>query len=74
MTLDQLPVQQYAIITSVYPDTILYRRLLEMGFVKHTKIMVLKKAMTQDPIQVELRGYVLTLRKTEASQIEVIAL
>ena len=46
-------------------------RLLEMGVTKGTEIKVVKLAPLGDPIQIELRGYHLSLRKQEAERIEI---
>ena len=47
------------------------RRLLDMGFVKGTRVDVLKVAPLGDPIEIKVKGYNLTLRKDEADAIEV---
>lgn len=47
------------------------RRLLEMGLVRGTTLKVLRKAPLGDPIEVELRGYLLSLRREEAEHILV---
>ncbi len=46
-------------------------RLMEMGVLQGTEIEVVRLAPFGDPIEVELRGYRLSLRKQEAEQIEV---
>ncbi|MDP6977825.1 MAG: FeoA family protein [Myxococcota bacterium] len=46
-------------------------RLLEMGVMTGTEIEVVKLAPFGDPIEIELRGYRLSLRKREAEQIEI---
>ena len=47
------------------------RRLIEMGITPGTKITVLKRAPLGDPIEILLRGYSLTIRGTDAEQIQV---
>jgi len=47
------------------------RRLQEMGFVKGTIVKVLRKAPLGEPIEFEVRGYKISLRKNEADNIEV---
>ncbi len=47
------------------------QRLLELGFVPGTVVRVVRYAPFGDPIEVELRGYHLSLRKAEAALIEV---
>ena len=48
------------------------RRLVDMGLTPGTKITVKKTAPFGDPIEVTLRGYELSLRKEDASQIELL--
>lgn len=48
------------------------RRIMDMGITKGTKIYVRKVAPLGDPIEVTVRGYELSLRKDEASCVEVI--
>jgi ferrous iron transport protein A len=49
----------------------LRRRLMDMGITKGTEIYVRKVAPLGDPIQITVRGYELSLRKSEAESIEV---
>ena len=47
------------------------KRLLEMGFVKGTEIAVEKVAPLGDPMELVLRGYHLSLRRSEANDVYV---
>ncbi|MDD7267865.1 MAG: ferrous iron transport protein A [Lachnospiraceae bacterium] len=47
------------------------RRIMDMGITKGTEIYIRKLAPLGDPIEVTVKGYELTLRKDEASLIEV---
>jgi len=47
------------------------KRFLTMGITNGTSLRVVKKAPLGDPIEVEIRGYRLSLRKDEADYIEV---
>ena len=49
----------------------LRRRIMDMGITRHTEIYVRKVAPLGDPLEVKVRGYELTIRKSEASIIEV---
>ncbi|MEE0965733.1 MAG: FeoA family protein [Bacilli bacterium] len=71
MTLDQIKPGQSIIIVKVNGQGLLRRRLLEMGLTPNTHVKVRKVAPMGDPIEVYLRSYVLTLRKEDASMIEV---
>ena len=47
------------------------RRIMDMGITKGTEIFVKKVAPLGDPIELTVRGYELSLRKTDAENIEV---
>ncbi len=47
------------------------RRLLEMGFTPGAEIRLLRAAPLGDPLEFELRGYRISLRRNEAEKIEV---
>lgn len=47
------------------------RRLFDMGVTPMAEVTLRKKAPLGDPLEVTLRGYELTLRKTEAACVEV---
>ena len=71
MTLDELAIGQEATIVTVGGEKIFRRRLLDMGLTPRTKVMIRKVAPLGDPIELRLRGYLLTIRKEDAKQIEV---
>lgn len=71
MTLDQLAIGQEATILTVGGEGALRRRLLDMGLTPKTKVMIRKVAPLGDPIELRLRGYLLTIRKEDAQRIEV---
>ena len=47
------------------------RRLMEMGLTRGAKFEVLRYAPMGDPIEIRVRGYNLSLRKSEAAEIQV---
>ena len=69
MTLDKLPVGASARILAVGGDGALRRHLLDMGLTPKTMVKVQKVAPMGDPIELQLRGYELTLRLDDARQI-----
>ena len=71
MTLDMLKVGESGIIKSVGGEGELRLRLLDMGLILKTKVMVRKMAPMGDPIEIHLRGYELTLRIEDAKKIEI---
>nr|WP_048060705.1 FeoA family protein [Methanothermus fervidus] len=46
-------------------------RFFDMGLVPGTKVKVVKRAPLKDPIEIEIKGYLLSLRSEEAQYIEV---
>lgn len=71
MTLDKLAIGQSAKIIAVGGEGSLRNRLIDMGFIPKTTVMLRKVAPMGDPIEIRLRGYELTLRKEDASVITV---
>ena len=71
MTLDKLPIGKEAVITAVGGEGALRCRLLDMGIIPHTKIMIRKVAPMGDPIEIHMRGYELTIRLEDAQKIDV---
>ena len=47
------------------------RRLIDMGLIRGTQGQVLREALLRDPIELQIKGYRLSLRRSEARQIEV---
>ena len=72
MTLDKLPIGKRAVITSVGGEGNLRNHLLDMGIIPKTVVSVRKTAPLGDPIEISVRGYTMTLRKDDASKIEVL--
>lgn len=67
--LDEFAVGQHGVILSVAGDGRIRRRLFDMGVTPGAEVMLRKKAPLGDPIEVTMRGYELTLRKTEAAAV-----
>ena len=51
--------------------SVVKRRIMDMGLTKGTLVYVRKVAPLGDPVEVTVRGYELSLRKEDASMIEV---
>ena len=68
-TLDEFLIGQSGVITAVGGDGQIRRRLFDMGVTPGAEVMLRKKAPLGDPIEVTMRGYELTLRKTEAPAV-----
>lgn len=71
MKLDQLSLGKPAVITKVGGEGALRCRLLDMGIIPQTKVMVRNIAPLGDPLEIRLRDYTLTIRKEDAEKIEV---
>jgi len=70
-TLDTLKPGACATVFSVGGEPRIRRRLLEMGFVSGTSVRVVRLAPLGDPMQIELHGYHISLRRSEARSIVV---
>lgn len=71
MTLDKLEPKSSAYIKAVNGDGALRHHLLDMGLTPGAEVTLEKIAPMGDPIQFQVRGYELTLRKAEAAKIEI---
>jgi len=71
MTLKDLGIGKSGLVLAVNGEKVLRRRLLEMGITPRTTVTVKKAAPMGDPIELLLRGYVLSLRLDDAEKITV---
>lgn len=72
MNLSQLQNGESGVITKVLGRGAFRKRITEMGFVKGQKVTVVKNAPLKDPVEYNVMGYDLSIRRSEASLIEVI--
>jgi ferrous iron transport protein A len=70
-SLDQLRVGQRARVQAIAGDDALVQRLLEMGLLEGEEIEVAGFAPLGDPIEIYLRDYRLSLRRSEAARVAV---
>jgi ferrous iron transport protein A len=70
-TLDTLVPGQRGIIESIAGDDALVQRIWEMGLTEGEPVEVVAFAPLGDPIEIQIRSYNLSLRKSEASRIHV---
>lgn len=66
-TLDTFEIGETGIVKNVVADGRIKRRIFDMGITNGAEIFLRKKAPLGDPIEVTVRGYELTLRKSEAA-------
>lgn len=65
-TLDQFAIGEHGVVRKVAGEGKIKRRLFDMGITPGAEILLRKKAPLGDPLEVTIRGYELTLRKSEA--------
>lgn len=70
-TLDELQVGEKGVITRIGAIGEIKKRLMEMGVVAGSRIEIERLAPLGDPIEVLIKGYHLSIRKSEAQGIEV---
>ncbi|RLI12764.1 hypothetical protein DRO35_02230 [Candidatus Bathyarchaeota archaeon] len=70
--LSELEPGEKGVISRVMGDRITRRRLLDMGLTRGTEILVVRKAPLGDPIEFLLKGYNLSLRKSECESIYIL--
>ncbi len=71
MTLKDLRPGQEGTVLSVAAVGPMKRRIMDMGITPGVGIKVIKVAPLGDPIEINVRGYELSLRKEEAQQIQI---
>jgi ferrous iron transport protein A len=71
MRLNELAVGGKARVTGIVGADEIGIRLLEMGLTPGTSVTILGTAPLGDPIELELRGYRLSVRKSEAARVEI---
>jgi ferrous iron transport protein A len=69
--LSKLPIGARGRVTQIDGDDEVSIRLMEMGLVPGVEFVLLGVAPLGDPLELELRGYRLSIRKTEAARIMV---
>ena len=71
-TLKDVKVGQTATVAKLHGEGPVRRRIMDMGITKGGEIYVRKMAPLGDPMELNLRGYELSLRKADAEMIEII--
>ena len=70
-TLNDLKPGQEGTVVSIGEKGPMKRRIMDMGVTPGTLIKVIKVAPLGDPIEVNIRGYELSIRRAEAEQIQI---
>lgn len=70
-TLKNVKVGQTVKVVKLHGEGALRRRIMDMGLTKGVEIYVRKVAPLGDPIEINVRGYELSLRRADAEMVEV---
>lgn len=70
-TLREVPVGETAKVVKLHGEGATRRRIMDMGVTKGVEVYVRKVAPLGDPVEVNVRGYELSIRKEDAQMIEV---
>ena len=70
-TLNDIPVGATTKVVRLHGEGAVKRRIMDMGITKGAEISIRKIAPLGDPIELTVRGYELSIRKDEASKVEV---
>ena len=70
-TLRQIPCGQTVTVQKLQGEGAVKRRIMDMGITKGASIYVRKVAPLGDPVEVTVRGYELSLRKSDADMVLV---
>ena len=71
-TLKEASIGQTVKVVKLHGEGAVKRRIMDMGITKGVEIYVRKVAPLGDPVEVNVRGYELSLRKSDAEMIEVV--
>ena len=69
MTLRDLKIGETGVIAKVNTTGALKQRFMDMGLTKNVEVKIIKIAPLGDPIEIEVRGYNLSIRKADAENI-----
>lgn len=70
-TLREVPIGSTVKVVKIHGEGAVRRRIMDMGLTKGVDVTVRKVAPLGDPIQLNVRGYELSIRKADAKMVEV---
>ncbi len=70
-TLRQAKIGETVKVVKLHGEGAVKRRIMDMGITKGVEVFIRKVAPLGDPVEVNVRGYELSLRKADADMIEV---
>lgn len=71
-TLKEVKVGESVTVVKLHGEGAVKRRIMDMGLTKGTEVQVRKVAPLGDPMELNVRGYELSIRKADAEMIEII--
>ena len=69
--LSELEPGDKGVVVKIVGSSSTRRRIMDMGVVRGTKVVLIRRAPLGDPVELEIRDYNLSLRKREAENIYV---
>ena len=70
-TLRDVKIGETAKVVKLHGEGAVKRRIMDMGITKGVEVYIRKVAPLGDPLEVNVRGYELTIRKADAEMIEI---
>ena len=70
-TLKDAKIGQSVVVLKLHGEGAVRRRIMDMGITKNVEVFIRKAAPLGDPLEVNVRGYELSLRKADAEMIEI---
>jgi len=70
-SLDQIGVGERVRIVGIPGDDAIVHRLLEMGLTDGEEVQLIARAPLGDPLEIRVRDFRLSLRRSEAARVEV---
>ncbi len=70
-TLKDVKVGQTVRVVKLWGEGAVRRRIMDMGITKNVEIFVRKVAPLGDPVEINVRGYELSLRRADAEMVEI---
>ena len=67
-----MPVGGTAAVVKLHGEGAVKRRIMDMGITKGTEIFIRKVAPLGDPMELNVRGYELSVRKADAEMVELV--
>ncbi len=70
-TLKDARIGDTVTVVKLHGEGAVRRRIMDMGITKNVEIFIRKVAPLGDPVEINVRGYELSLRKSDADMIEI---